>query len=98
MKLYAEMYIRMEQTFIIAIIITLLFCVSKFVETRFLNTETKPLKDVVRDALVVLVASVTGSYLYFAFHGYISDFFNVITETKVLNPAATQIFTDAPAF
>ena len=88
----------MEEVFIIAIFITLIFCATKFIEMKFLNHETKPLKEVVRDGLVVLVSSMTGSYIYFNFHTTISDFFNAVTETKVLNSATTQIFTDTPAF
>ena len=91
----------MEQVFIVAIIITILFTGTKFIEMRFLNGDNSkpiPLKDVVRDALVVLVCSITGSYIYFNFQNHITDFFNVVTETKVLNAATTQVFTDAPAF
>ena len=91
--------IHMDQTFIIAIMITVLFCASKFVEAKYLSgDETKPLKEIVRDALVVIVCSMTGSYVYFHFHSSITDFFNVVTETKVLNTVTTQVFTDAPAF
>ena len=91
----------MEQVFIVAIIITILFAGTKFIEMRYLNGDNSkpiPLKDVVRDALVVLVCSMTGSYIYFNFQNHITDFFNVVTETKVLNAATTQVFTDVPAF
>ena len=91
----------MEQVFIVAIIITILFCGTKFIEMRYLNGDRDdpvPLKDIVRDALVVLVCSMTGSYIYFNFQTNITDFFNVVTETKVLNAATTQVFTDVPAF
>ena len=60
--------------------------------------EVKPLKDVVRDCLLVLMCSIAGSYFYFHFQTTIRDFFNVVTETKVLNHASTQVFTDSPSF
>ncbi len=91
----------MEQVFIISIIITILFCVSKFIEIHYLSDELnkpKPIKDIVRDSIVVMVCSITGVYIYYQFSVYISDFFNIVTETKVLNPATTQIFTDSPNF
>jgi len=90
----------MDQVFILAIMITLLFCATKYIEMRYLSsvTEAKPLKEIVRDALVVLTCSMTGSYIYFHYQGSIMDFFNVVTETKVLNTAATHVFTDSPAF
>ena len=90
--------INMEQVFVVATIITVLFCLSKFIELRYLSDERKPLKDVVRDSIVVMVCAITGSYFYFQFSGYIADFFNIVTETRVLNPATTQVFTDVPNF
>jgi len=98
-KIVGNIYLDiMEQVFIVTILITLLFCLTRFVERRYLNDDAKPLKETVRDALVVMVCSITGAFLYFQFSGIISDFFNVVTETKVLNPSTTQVFTDSPAF
>ena len=88
----------MRELFILASIITALFCVSKFVEMKYLNEESKPLKEVVRDALVVFVACLSGGFIYFNCHTSIVDFFNVVTETKVLNTATTQVFTEKPEF
>ena len=88
----------MDSAFILAIVITSLFCLSKFIELKYLNPDTKPLKEIVRDALVVMVCSITGAYGFFHFHGSISDFLNVVTETKVLSSATTQVFTDKPEF
>jgi len=88
----------MDKTFVLAVIITILFCATKYVEQRFLDQDPKPLKEVVRDALVVLVCSITGSFGFFHFQGTLIDFFNAVTETKALNPVATEIFTDVPAF
>jgi hypothetical protein len=88
----------MEEVFIITTIITVSFCLSKFIEHKYFSEDVKPLKDVVRDCLLVLMSSVTGSYVYFYFQTSIRDFFNVVTETKVLNNATTQVFTDNPTF
>ena len=88
----------MEEVFIITTIITVSFCLSKFIEYKYISDDVKPLKDVVRDCLLVLMSSVSGSYFYFYFQRSIRDFFNVVTETKVLNTATTQVFTDNPTF
>jgi hypothetical protein len=88
----------MEEVFVVATIITLSFCLSKFIETKYFTEETKPLKDTVRDCLLVMMCSISGSYLYFHLQSTIRDFFNIVTETKVLNNASTQVFTDTPAF
>ena len=88
----------MEEVFVVATIITVSFCLSKFIETKYFMDEVKPLKDIVRDCLLVLMCSIAGSYFYFHFQTTIRDFFNVVTETKVLNHASTQVFTDSPSF
>ncbi len=88
----------MEEVFVVATIITVTFCLSKFIENKYFTDEIKPLKDTVRDCLLVLMCSMAGSYLYFYFQSTIRDFFNVVTETKVLNSASTQVFTDNPTF
>ena len=88
----------MEEVFMVATIITISYCISKYIEYRHFSDENKPLKDIVRDCLLVLICSVSGSYIYFYFQKNIRDFFNVVTETKVLNSATTEVFTDVPTF
>jgi hypothetical protein len=86
----------MNPSFLLAIGITVLFGAFKFAEMRY--DEDLPLKTVVRDALVVFLSSLGASYIFFAFQSTIVDFFNVVTEAKVINAAATQVFTDIPPF
>ena len=88
----------MDDMFIVAIFITVAFCLAKFIEVKYFHDEMKPLKDVFRDCVLVLMSSLGGSFLYFNFQTYIRDFFNVVTETKVLNNATTEVFTDTPSF
>ena len=87
----------MDKVFVLGFIITLIYCIGKFVEVKYLD-ETKPLKDIVRDALIVLVSSMSGAFCYFYFETSITDFLNVVTETKVLNNTTTQVFTGNPEF
>lgn len=88
----------MEKVFIIPIFVTLLFCVIKFIEMRYLEKETKPLKYFVRDAIIVFLSGVASTFSFFHLENHISDFFNMVTETKTLNTNATEIFTDSPGF
>ena len=88
----------MEETFIVAVIITVSFCLSKFIERRYLGQEAKPLKDDVKESLIVMLCAVFGAYMYFNFQTTIRDFFNVVSETKILNTTTTQVFTDEPSF
>ena len=88
----------MEQIFIISISVTLLFCVAKLVEMKFLHDELKPLKEVVRDAIIVLMCTIASTTVVFNVNSSIFEFFNVVTENKTINPANTEIFTDTPGF
>jgi len=88
----------MQQVAIVSFLITLFFCIFKFVETKYLEKEDVPLKKLVRDAIVVLICSILATTIFFNLEGHINDFFNIITDTKVLNANTTQIFTDTPGF
>lgn len=88
----------MEQIFLISVCTVVIFLLIKYVESKYLDKESKPLKVLVRDALVVFVASMTSCFGFFYFQNTIRDFFNVVTETTTLNSATTQIFTDTPGF
>ena len=88
----------MEQVFIIAIFTVIVFLLIKYAESKYLEKESKPLKLIVRDALVVFVASMTSAFVFFYFQVTIRDFFNVVTDTTTLHTATTQIFTDTPGF
>ena len=88
----------MENILLLAVFVTLLFCFAKFIEMKYLDKEFKPLKIIVRDALIVFVSTVVASFVSFNMSGTMTDFFNVVTENKTLNMEATQIFTDIPSF
>ena len=70
----------------------------KFLEAKYLDKEWKPLKYFVRDAIIVFISTAVGGFIFFQNNNAISELFNVVTETKILNTANTQIFTDAPGF
>jgi hypothetical protein len=88
----------MENLFLIAMITTVLFIGIKFIEMKYLEKEMKPLKELVRDGLVVFVSTIVASYGFVYSNSSINDFFNIITENKVMNTNTTQIFTDNPGF
>lgn len=88
----------MEKVFILSIVVTCLFVIIKILEMKFIDKEWKPLKVIIRDAAVVLVSSIVGSFLYFHMDGSVMDFLNVVTDNKSFNMSATQIFTDEPGF
>ncbi len=90
----------MENMLIVAIITTVIFFVIKFVEMRFIDKkkELTPLKFLVRDLVIVFVSSLIAGFVFFSGNKQISEFFNTITDTKVIPDGQAQVFTDAPGF
>jgi len=88
----------MEKIFIISLLITIFFVAIKFIEMKFIDKELKPLKLLVRDSLIVMICSIVATFIFFNMDYGLSEFFNVVTETKTINPSTTQIFTDDPGF
>jgi hypothetical protein len=88
----------MENIFVFAIFTTILFVLMKLIEMKYLEKEFKPLKYMVRDAVIVFGSALAASFGFFHMKGSISNFFNIVTENKNLNMETTQIFTDVPGF
>ena len=75
--------------FIIAGVISFIFLIGKFLEMRYVEKESKPLKFLIRDSLLVYISVVCGLFI-------ISQLSPVIHETSLMeNPIA---FTDNPPF
>ena len=53
----------MENIFIIAAVISIIFFIAKFLEMRFLDKEPKPLKLLVRDSLLVYFSVICGYFV-----------------------------------
>lgn len=73
--------------FIIAAIIACFFCIIKFLETKFIENEQKPLKFLIRDTFLVYFSAVLGEIL---FHHFISADHG--------KKQSTPIFTGSPDF
>ena len=65
---------------------------------KYLEEEIKPLKYMVRDAVIVFASAIAAAVLRFYIKGSLIDFLNVVTENKIPNLDATQIFTGEPGF
>lgn len=80
----------MTSIFVIAGIISITFLLVKFLEMRYVEKESKPLKLLIRDALIVYFSVIMGNYIIEQFHTAVE-----------LNGGAkkiTPVFTDNPAF
>ena len=79
----------MDNIFLVAGIISIIFFVAKFLEMQYVEKESKPLKILIRDALVVYVCVVVGMFI-------LEQLTPVIKETVV--PTSPIAFTDNPPF
>ena len=80
----------MENIFLIAGIISIIYFIAKFLEMRFIEKESKPLKFLVRDTLVVYVSVIAGNFVY-------EQVTPVIVE-NVMTSSPPIAFTDNPPF
>jgi hypothetical protein len=79
----------MDNIFLIAGIISVIYFIAKFLEMRYIDNEPKPLKFLIRDSLLVYVSVVLGSFV-------VDQLKPVINETEI--PATPLAFTDNPPF
>ena len=82
----------MENIFFTACVISLVFLVFKFIEMRFIEKESKPLKHLVRDTLVVYSSSILGFLLL----DQLRPVLNEVVEGGSSGPPA--VFVDNPTF
>lgn len=73
-----------------AAIISIVFLVVKFIEMRFVEKESKPLKLLIRDALLVYFSVVAGYFII--------DQINPILKGGAFKPNVSPVFTDNPSF
>jgi hypothetical protein len=80
----------MDNIFVVAGIIAVIFFIVKFLEMRFVEKESKPLKFLIRDTLVVYVSVVAGNFIY--------EQVTPALEQTVAATSAPIAFTDNPPF
>jgi hypothetical protein len=79
----------MSNIFLVAGVVSVIFFVAKFLEMQYIEKESKPLKILIRDTLVVYVSVVIGSFI-------LEQLSPVIKDISVIeSPGA---FTDNPPF
>ena len=80
----------MDNIFIIAGTISVVFMIAKFLEMRFFEKESKPLKFLIRDSLLVYFSVVIGNFVL----GQISP----IMKSAITSSKPPPVFTDNPEF
>jgi len=80
----------MNNIFYISAIISISFFIIKFIEMRFIEKESKPLKFLLRDTLLVYFSVILGNFIIEQINPMLNDGSNSLTHTP--------IFTDNPGF
>jgi hypothetical protein len=80
----------MDNIFIIAAMISVIFIIAKFIEMRFIEKESKPLKLLIRDALLVYFSVISGYFILEQLKPMIQD--------GGSSSSITPVFTDNPEF
>lgn len=80
----------MNNIFIIAAVIAFIFLLAKFLEMRFVDKENKPVKLLVRDALLVYFSVISGYFIL--------EQLKSTGQTGGQNITTTPVFTDNPGF
>jgi hypothetical protein len=79
----------MDNIFLVAGIISIIFFIAKFLEMRYIEKDAKPLKVLIRDALLVYISVISGSFIL--------DQLNPIIKNNIM-PESPIAFTDNPPF
>ena len=79
----------MDNIFLLSGVITIIFFIAKFLEMRYIDKEAKPLKFLIRDALLVYVSVIMGHFI-------LSQLKPMIQEGGAIS--APQVFTGNPEF
>lgn len=79
----------MDNIFLVAAVISIIFFIVKFIEMRFIEKENKPLKYLIRDSLLVYFSVITGNFV-------IEQIQPMMEGGTVNNSPA--VFTDNPNF
>tara|TARA_B110000967_G_scaffold210091_1_gene270517 strand:+ start:2596 stop:2862 length:267 start_codon:yes stop_codon:yes gene_type:complete len=88
----------MDKTLALAIIVTIIFSICKLLEMKYIEEEWKPLKILVKDSIIVFISSFIGIFIYIQGHNSFSDFFSILTDTKINDLKSTEVFTGEPEF
>ena len=79
----------MENIYIISTIIAFLYLLIKFAEMRMVNKETKTIKELVTDSLIVFISVICGNFVFVQMQPL---------SEMILGDGNAQAFTDNPNF
>jgi hypothetical protein len=91
--------------FLISLLIVIIYNILSYCEMRLVQNEYKPIKVIVKDSIIIILASLGSLWLYTNYEKYFIDFFSILMNKSgqqlgsiVSNTSDIQIFTDLPDF
>lgn len=88
----------MEKLFVISILISVVYAIVTVVESKFIQKKIKPTKEIIREGFFVFLSSLFSLFIFFKMSGTLTEFFNIITDTKTEVVKSTEVFTGEPGF
>ena len=84
----------MQRIFLVSTVISVIYVLIRFIEMRFILKENKPLKDIIRDTIVVYISAISGIFIIEQVKP-IKNMANTVIGSVNKNPGA---FVDEPSF
>jgi len=79
--------------------VAIIFFILKFIEMRFIEKENKPLKELIKDSVIVYICVLSGHYILEQLSPIIQDGGGFGTENIILSTTNTPgVFTGNPDF
>ena len=86
----------MEKMFIISTAIAIVYSIFRFIEMRFILKENRPIKDMVRDTVIVYISAISGVFIFDQLNPLKSVAKSITGQTAGEGQAGA--FVDAPNF
>ena len=86
----------MEKPILLTITITVVYFLVKMIEMKYIEKESKPIKLIVRDLIIVFMSAFLPIFMFFSATGPVAEMIGSGDFTSTTVP--TQIFTDLPGF
>ena len=83
----------MDKIILLSIAISVLFCIIKLLEVKYIEKEMPPLKFIVRDTLIVMISSFVPIFVFIKMSDKLGNFFGGSSLST-----SPEIFTDTPGF
>lgn len=94
--------------FLISLLVVIIYNILNYLETQYIQKEQKPIKIVIKDSIIIILASLMSLWLFTKYESYFLDFFTIIMNNSgVAGGKGTMgisvnkdipVFTDSPDF